>query len=601
MNKKYIVFGAGFLGKQAIELIGREQIQFFLDNNVDKQTQGFNGYKVYSIDNAIDQINNAIVVIAVSDNHISEIEKQLQLYGVNNYITLNQFKFEITKNKLLNRINYIDIYTKAIEWIKRNSFEQAGIVTCTTVKLPYPEVSGYFIPTLIRWGYKELAISYAKWLCNIQKESGAWHDSNDENPYIFDSAQILKGLIAVRDIFPDKNLIDISICKGCDWIFSNMTDEGRLVSPIKDAWGDEKTFSELIHTYCISPLKEAGVIFHIPSYIANAEKIARYYIQTFREKILDFHLLSHFYAYVLEAMLDIGEEDLAREAMKKIAQIQKKSGAVPAYKDVDWVCSTGLFQLAVIWFRLGDIEHGNKAFEYACKLQNKSGGWYGSYLSEENSSEKNSYFPTSEISWANKYFLDALYYKNIVQFNYSAPDFIQLISKNDGRYKAVRSVIKKAGMKVLDVGCGKGRYLRNLLEEFPQNKYYGVDISSEVLKNLDDLAVECREGTITCIPFKDNMFDVTYACEVLEHAVDFESSIREMTRVTKRGGIIIIIDKNDNCYGELEIGDWEQWPNEKNLMQIMHKYSVDVKINHGINYENEKNKDLFTSWVGIVK
>lgn len=43
-------------------------------------------------------------------------------------------------------------------------------------------------------------------------------------------------------------------------------------------------------------------------------------------------------------------------------------------------------------------------FNYACKLQNKSGGWYGSYLSEENENEINTYFPNSEISWAVKYF-----------------------------------------------------------------------------------------------------------------------------------------------------------------------------------------------------
>ena len=34
-----------------------------------------------------------------------------------------------------------------------------------------------------------------------------------------------------------------------------------------------------------------------------------------------------------------------------------------------------------------NIERGNAAFRYACKLQNSSGGWYGSYLSIENMEE----------------------------------------------------------------------------------------------------------------------------------------------------------------------------------------------------------------------
>lgn len=123
-------------------------------------------------------------------------------------------------------------------------------------------------------------------------------------------------------------------------------------------------------------------------------------------------MLSHFYAYVMEGLVDIGESEIAREAMKKIAILQRESGAVPAYKDCSWVCSTGLFQLAIVWYKLGENERGNRAFEYACKLQNKTGGWFGSYLVKENPKENNTYFPMSEISWANKYFLDAYYLRN---------------------------------------------------------------------------------------------------------------------------------------------------------------------------------------------
>ena len=86
------------------------------------------------------------------------------------------------------------------------------------------------------------------------------------------------------------------------------------------------------------------------------------------------------------------------------------------------MCSTGLFQLAIVWYKLGNIEKGNRALEYATKLQNKSGGWYGSYGDYEKMDGRNkeyfpTYFPISEISWAVKYFLDAIYYKNVAEFN----------------------------------------------------------------------------------------------------------------------------------------------------------------------------------------
>ena len=157
-----------------------------------------------------------------------------------------------------------------------------------------------------------------------------------------------------------------AIRDGADWILSCMTPEGRLVTPDETCWGnDEDTCSELIHTYCLSPIIEAGKRLENDEYIQKAHLSLEYYKRCYKNKILNFSLLSHFYAYVVEAMLDLGEVDMARQAMKNIEKYQKTSGAVPAYNNVDWVCSTGLFQLSLIWFRLGDEEHGNKAFEYA--------------------------------------------------------------------------------------------------------------------------------------------------------------------------------------------------------------------------------------------
>lgn len=79
----------------------------------------------------------------------------------------------------------------------------------------------------------------------------------------------------------------------------------------------------MIHTYCISPIKDAGIIYNRNDYIEKADKIAHYYTSKYREDILNFNLLSHFYAYVMEAMLDIGETSLVKEAMDKIETIQK--------------------------------------------------------------------------------------------------------------------------------------------------------------------------------------------------------------------------------------------------------------------------------------
>lgn len=599
---KYIIFGAGNVGLKALHIIKSENVSFFIDNDIKKQGKNLCEKSIISLNSFFEKKIDDKIVIAVSDDKYEEIISQLQKNNITNFCTFSEFKYEETKKKLIERIDYLEIYNRAISWIKRNTNRGEGIICNTDLRKTYPEVSGYYIPTLLKWGYRDLAIQYAKYLCKIQHDNGAWYDVEDKNPYIFDTAQILKGLISIREILPE---VEKYILKGCNWILSNMTMDGRLVSPLENAWGNEKTFSELIHTYCISPIKDSGEIFDNKIFIDAADKMIIYYTSNCKDEILNFGLLSHFYAYVMEAMIDIGREDLAKEAMAKIKALQKKSGAVPAYNDCDWVCSTGLFQLALVWYRLGDIDSGDKAFDYACKLQNKTGGWYGSYLSEDNSNEKNTYFTDAEISWANKYFLDALYYKNIAMFDKQSYIFCDYIDAEDGRYKCIESIIANYNSKqnkILDAGCGKGRYLRNLTKKITNNKYYAFDLSSKVMKYFDDInIIEKKQGTLTNIPFENRKFDITYACESLEHAIDTKSAIRELFRVTKQGGIVAILDKNKEKLGMFEIEEWEQWFDGDELKEEMLKYCSDVKIIKNISYDKKEADGLFYCWIGIKK
>lgn len=593
----YIIFGAGEIGKQVIEYIGKEDIDFYIDNSTEKQSSGFYGFKVYSFGEAAKIIKNQTVIIAVSERYVDEIKTQIEKSGITNYKMFSDLRTKIIKDRIDKRIDYISVYNKAVEWVKTNTVENEGIINNSNLRKAYPEVTGYYIPTLIRWGYRDIAVQYAKWLCSIQKDDGSWYDTFDKAPYVFDTAQILKGLIAIREIYP---CVDENIKKGCDWILSNMQESGRLTTPDMSAWGTNKVCSEIIHLYCLSPLKEAGKIFGKNEYISVAEKILAYYKNNNYDEIMNFGLLSHFYAYVMEALLDMGEAEMAKEAMGKIEKIQNADGMVPAYNNVHWVCSTGLFQLALVWFRIGNVKCGNKAFEYACKLQNESGGWYGSYMIEQSKDENNDYFPVGEISWAVKYFLDALYYKNLAEFDMWSSEFLDRIDENDGRYVYIKNNIQSSDkiLKILDIGCGKGRYLKNLIKDMPMNNYYAVDISEKVMKNIE--GIEKRKGTLTNIPYPDNTFDIVYSCEALEHAIDIKSSINEMARVTKPEGKIIILDKNIEKLGALEIGDWEQWFDEKELSDIMNMYCSKVEIVKNVPYEN-KSDELFCGWCGIVK
>ncbi len=494
---------------------------------------------------------------------------------INHYKQIKKIKEKFAFNK---NVDLLEIYKRNKEWIINNSIENKGIRPQYELgnkydKIAYPEVTGYFIPTLINWGFREKALQWADWLISIQHEDGSWYDFLDKAPYTFDSGQILKGLIAVYKINPSEKLKK-SIIKGADYILSMQEDNGNLMTASKEFWHEGVT-TELIHLYCLKPLVEIGEMFENKKYIDSAKKALKYYTTEFKEKLLDFHTLSHFYAYMIEALIDMGETELAKKAMDNVSKYQKKNGFIPAYKNVNWTCSTGLFQFAVCWYKLGEKVKADKTFDYACSLQTQNGGWLGSY------GRKASYLPHAEISWASKYFLDALQLKISVHFSntvdtkmlnvggtYALED---TISDDDARLVALLKnfeIYQNSNIKLLDLGCGLGRFLKQINKNYPEFELYGCDISKYILDKVPEY-VNKACGSLLNTPYKDNTFDVIITIEALEHALDIENALREMYRILKNDGTVYILDKNIKYKGSLEMPPWEQWFDVEELKRLM--------------------------------
>lgn len=496
-------------------------------------------------------------------------------------------------------LNKVMVFHKALSWIKANTIDTKGITVTSKQRMLYPEVTGYYIPTLLEWGERDLAKAYAQYLCDIQKEDGSWYDCGNNAPYVFDSSQILKGLLAIREIMPE---VKYHIIKGCNWILSNVCEDGRLTTPSKGAWGDDESFcSELVHLYCITPLLEASEIYGYIDFKAAAYKIVNYYKENYRERIVNFSLFSHFYAYVLEGLIDLGEIELVQSAMKNLEKYQNIDGSIPGLKDVTWVCSTGMFQLALVWYKLGELEKGNKLFYHACSFQNESGGWFGSYpisydYETQDGRQKPFYFPEEEISWANKYFLDALAYKEKLEFEKMSDIFLEDISPEDGRFLLVKDqVLGKGKVKILDAGCGKGRYIKRLLENATEEEFFALDLSENVMRNLP-CNITKKQGKLTNIPYDDNYFDYVYACESYEHAINLEGAFKEIYRVLKLGGSMIIIDKPLEKLGKLSLYEWEQWIDDGDMEKYTEECGGTLEIVKSVAYE-EKEDGLFRAWL----
>lgn len=496
-----------------------------------------------------------------------------------NYPIIRTFSFVKSKER-----NLVGSYFLAQKWIEKNTLPNSGIRISNQSKYAYPEVSGYYIPTLLDWGMRDLAAQYVTWLLSVQNPDGSWSDPRGQAPYVFDSGQVLKGLLAFYKYNPSPEL-KTAILAGCDWIISCQLPSGQIKTPNEGAWGN--MVNETVHLYVLSPLIEAADIFSKSDYKISVDKAIHYYVT--EKDPFAFDQLAHFYAYVCEAFADLNRFDLAIQALEPMTKIIECGKKSPAYIDKSFECPTALFQLACAYYKIGNGDIGDKLFAQGLIHQRSSGGFFGSVgLGAD-------YFPDAEIAWPVKYFLDALLLKIKTNFD---RDFVPIapdnISTDDGRYVFIKTHIGQA-RSVADVGCGKGRFLKNLMQDFPAARFTGIDISDKILDFVPD-TVEKVSGSLLCLPIYDRKFDVVFCIEAIEHALDMKQAIHELARMVADGGKLIIIDKRLARTGRMNLSPWEQWCDENAFRKILESLGFKVSVQIGIPYDG-RNDDVF---FGIV-
>jgi SAM-dependent methyltransferase len=155
-----------------------------------------------------------------------------------------------------------------------------------------------------------------------------------------------------------------------------------------------------------------------------------------------------------------------------------------------------------------------------------------------------------------------------------------------------------AGKRVLDAGCGKGRFARILKERYSSAEVCGLDISPEMLRHVPE-GIKTRQGSLTNLPFPDGHFYGVYAIESLEHAVEIETAVAELCRVTEPGGRIFIIDKNVEKTGQLQTPDWEQWFGRRELEGLLKRHCRAVSSQAISYWEDVPPDGLFLAWKAV--
>jgi 2-polyprenyl-3-methyl-5-hydroxy-6-metoxy-1,4-benzoquinol methylase len=112
---------------------------------------------------------------------------------------------------------------------------------------------------------------------------------------------------------------------------------------------------------------------------------------------------------------------------------------------------------------------------------------------------------------------------------------------------AKRQLGEVAGLRVLEIGCGRGGFASYLASRGARLTAAdfspaAVEIASEVLSNFPE--AEAMVADVLEIPFPDDSFDLVVSLETLEHVPDPDQGLRELVRVTKPGGRLIVTTPN---------------------------------------------------------
>jgi ubiquinone/menaquinone biosynthesis C-methylase UbiE len=118
---------------------------------------------------------------------------------------------------------------------------------------------------------------------------------------------------------------------------------------------------------------------------------------------------------------------------------------------------------------------------------------------------------------------------------------------------------------ILDVGCGGGMTVQKLAAIATEGKVYGIDYSEESVtvsqranERLIKMGrVEIRHGSVSCLPFSDNLFDFVTAVDSHYYWPDLAADVGEVLRVLKPDGTLMII--GEELKGGISGDLYEKW------------------------------------------
>lgn len=277
---------------------------------------------------------------------------------------------------------------------------------------PYPETTGYIIPTLIEYyhhaDYKlayETALEFGDWLLSIQSSEGYWcagqHPPKKKSPSVFNTGQILFGLMSLHNETNDSKWLN-SLDKATGWLCSTIDEKGNWTS------GHYRGFNPTYYSRVAWPMLSASGILDNQIYKEKSISVLDSLIKkrnsngSFSGWGFDEHgpAFTHTIAYTLRGFMESSilvddwqaygaKTEMALDKFYRLAELKK--GRLAGQYDEQYSgsetysCITGNFQIAFClmrWFEMNQdlrlLNAASKLIEYSVNSQTPSGAIPGS-------------------------------------------------------------------------------------------------------------------------------------------------------------------------------------------------------------------------------
>jgi SAM-dependent methyltransferase len=477
----------------------------------------------------------------------------------------------------------------ALTWLLRDG-DESLVPESVPGRPGCPGATGGALATAWAYGQRDTARRWANELIARQRDDGSLSGPQQEAPSLAATGHAARGWLALADEFPEA---EAAAFRACEYLHSRIDARGRVLPAVDRRTDPVRQPAEAAPSF-LPALAEGGRRWSEADWLAAVRAALDRFRGCHGGGAEAGRLPPSEHAWRIEAALVLDLPEVAADIAEPWAATSDGCARVPARFDGAGASSAATAHFAALWYRLGHRDRGDRALRWLARRQNRSGGF------SESNRRGPSFFDRRESTWAAKHALDAALLQVQTTFEQHPEGLPTHVDPDDGRMQAVRAWMAQLPEHAIiaDVGCGRGRFLRHLLAEFPRAQLIGIDCSEAVLADVPP-GVSCRRENLLRLSLAPASLDGALAVESIEHALVPEQAVAELCRAVRPGGRVLIIDKHQHKQVLSHYEPWERWLDAEQVVRWLQRACGDVSVRTVAHQEGRGGRDLFFAASGI--